>query len=140
MTPRELLARTAPRIETGRNAVYWLKGCYFNHLPEAGEYWENGIPDDADLTTLEWHEFGSIYIDHRRYHSLAGIKFRGEWIMITTNAGREGDDHHERFVLNPDLVWELAKLVSGKEKNTDVVGLDDDLPSMTYFYGKDIFE
>lgn len=140
MTPRQLLAREPIRADVGRNAVYWLVGCYFNHLPEAGDSWEYNIPADADLSTLEWHEFGSIYIDHRRYHSLAGIKFRGEWVMIITNAGREGDDHSERFVLNPDLITNLATTIDPVRAPSGIVDLDTDLPSMTVFYGRNIFE
>jgi hypothetical protein len=138
VTPRQLLAREPIRTERGRDAAYWLEGCYFNHLPEAGAMWIHEMPADADLSGLEWRLFGQIYIDHRRYHHLAAVYLHGLPVMIITNAGREGDDHSERFVLNEHKVWELAKLVSTTATETPVVGLDQDLPSMTFFYGEEI--
>jgi len=137
MTPRQLLARTPIRTERGREVIWWIAGCYFNHLPEAGESWTYSLPPQFDLQNLEWRLFGQIYIDHRRWHHLAAIYLDGLPVMIITNAGREGDDHSERFVLNQHKLWELVKLVSPKAEIT-IVDLDHDLPTMTNFYGKEI--
>lgn len=81
--------------------------------------------------------------DGRRYWRLATVWLDNIPIMVTQNAGREGDDHRKRFVTNPDQLFELIKylhLLANKVnyQPEDVVSADHNIPYLTKFYGNSL--
>jgi len=80
-----------------------------------------------------------VHIDYRRYHEITSIWFDGVPVMVCTHAGREGDDHSERFITDEKtykkLVEYLKSLIHADDV-TNLVPLDKDIPALTNFYGK----
>ena len=64
--------------------------------------------------------------------------------MIIQNAGREGDDHSERFITHMGI-YELAIAylrsictISFDESTKRIVSALDDIPNLTKFYGDEL--
>ena len=82
-------------------------------------------------------------IDERRFWLLTSVWFDELPIMITQNAGREGDDHSERYISNYEafkrLINYLRKLqnlndnFSVDEMNTEIY-----FETLASFYGQDL--
>lgn len=82
------------------------------------------------------------HIDCRRYWQLATVWFDGKPVMVVQHAGREGDDHAERFVTDLDgykaLVLHVKNLVASRELEDfecTVFPVEYDDESLTNFYG-----
>ena len=75
---------------------------------------------------------------------MASVWFDGEVVMITQNAGREGDDHSKRFLLDTanyiKMVNYIQSLITPDIKNTtlEVVSLESDIPDLNKFYGDEL--
>ena len=129
MTPRELLALTPQRVSHGVDRV-------LRELPEV----DSEVLVDTD-DALEWREYAYHDFDGRRIWLLASIHFRGRAALIVQRAGREGDDHHERIVVDAqayvDLVryaWSLPRKWPA-ESSLRCAELDTDDEKLTWFYG-----
>lgn len=118
-----------------------LKGFYYDHLPEIeGDLWGlEQLNEKVEIKVLKDFDF-----DGRRIWRLATIWFDGNPIMITQNAGREGDDHRERFITDSaqfkNMVKYIESLVYGE--NSDEVCLTDPdkkIECLTKFYGNELF-
>lgn len=137
MKSRDLYAR-AP--ESTNYEVGNLVGFYYNHVPEI----ENAnLPWEDPNKRVEFKCYKYFNFDGRRFWRLAGVYFDGKPVMITQNAGREGDDHRERFITDhahyTQMVAYLMTLNQAKfEKPADVVGIDDEIPGLTEFYGNSL--
>lgn len=144
MTPRELLKRDP---ETTEHDFALLIGSYYSFIPEIGDdntvLWEFLTTEHPRITIKIYKHF---HFDYRRFWRLASVWFDDHPVMITQNAGREGDDHAKRFVLDvpryQKMVEEIAKLPrkpSAVSEVEDVVELDEDLgESLTSFYGDNL--
>lgn len=138
MKPEELYKRIPERID---NDVSQLHGCYYNHIPEidelnCGEYFNN------KNTRVAIHYYKDHCFDGRRVWILAAIKFDDVFVMITQNAGREGDDSSARFITNKPKYDEMINylktllLLPKEDVSSDVVYEEDsDISSLTTFYG-----
>jgi len=144
MTPAELYSLPPESIE---NNVRTLTGCYYNHVPELGEYW--AMPDvkmrpneRVEIRVHRHHQW-----DHRRFWRLASVWFDGKPVMVIQNAGREGDDHRMRYVTDHEtyaqMVGYLMTLPILKPdedrpgQNTRYVAPDTDLgDELTTFYNE----
>lgn len=157
MTPAELYQRPTQYISYNPQE---LVGCYYNHVPEisdsfAGVPWldhrePNKAPPEGltpERARFEYRIIKHFDFDYRRYWRLATVWFDNRPVMITRNAGREGDDHRSRFVtcsstLYIDLIKYLTDLIM--EHNTytpaieDFVGINTDVPTLTEFYGNSL--
>jgi hypothetical protein len=71
--------------------------------------------------------------------------------MIVQNAGREGDDHARRFMLDPELYRDMLCYLAGAfaalktsetcsslEVKRDLLGMDEDRADLTDFYGNNL--
>lgn len=130
MTANELYARTPVAIYKNLD----FSGCYYNHVPEIDYLtWDGEVEQDrVEERVLLDHSF-----DGRRIWRLATIWFDNKPVMVIQNAGREGDDHAERFVTDPDLYREMVSYINSiipVPKPHDVIRADEDLPELTDFY------
>jgi len=147
MTPSELLARPVESVEKDLSV---LVGCYYNFVPEATlDMQEFLLPEDD---RVEIRVFKHFNFDHRRFWRLAAVYLDGEPVMITQNAGREGDDHAHRYVLDEERYRALVGIVAsmprkpndhrvdeGDRKRTTVASMDEDLgDKLTSFYGDEL--
>ena len=96
---------------------------------------------------FEVHEFYHWDMDHRRFWSLAGIKFDSKWVAITQCAGRSGDDHRRVFILNEDgyngLILFMKMIVVWVEhtknpKDHPVRTMADSADDLFTFYNEDV--
>jgi hypothetical protein len=143
VTPNELLARPVESVETDLSI---LVGCYYNFVPEATNDMAEFVRPEDDR--VEIRVFKHFNFDYRRFWRLAAVYLDGEPVMITQNAGREGDDHAHRFVVDGDRYRELVGIVASMprkpndhsvderdRKRTSVVARDEELgDKLTEFY------
>lgn len=133
MTAQEIYNLPPIRVETE-----YLESFIEHHVYESPVF-----PDLTGNTRIDKRVYYYLNIDHRRYVELASIWFDGKPVMITQNAGREGDDHKERFITDLPLYMELLKYLMEIHANslTDqsvfggVLDKDADTASLTTFYG-----
>ncbi len=142
MTPNELYKVTPVSKLTESEAIECLSGCYYNHMPDLNleSYAMSTESKNANtrLTVLiyRWHWF-----DHRRYWRLGAVAFDDQPFMIIRNAGREGDDHHSRFITDSNLYIQavdyLNSLLKRQEYNLEnTVDPEKDISDLTEFYGE----
>jgi hypothetical protein len=141
MTINELLARTPE--ETTKDYSD-LAGFVYSHFPEIA---------DHDWFKIDWNKnlllTQSIYkhfdYDGRRFWKLASVSFDGVPFMIVQNAGREGDDHVHRFIIDSEgylktlnYLKDLYPISTATEsKNTTSIAPHErvyDLPKLDKFY------
>lgn len=152
MKPSELLKRepeSIVNIFADRDNSKWLfmdyfQGTYFNHVPELNinPHDIDGFVDVDFVTVKVLKDFN---FDSRRYWRICVVCLHDFPVMIIQNAGREGDDYYDRFIVDPDRYKELVRLISSlirvdiePENLQDVVSLDEDIPSLTEFYGNEL--
>jgi len=118
-----------------------LVGCYYNHVPELEEFWHHLKLDRNTQVTIRVYRI--LRHDARRFWLLGGVYFSGLPVMIIRNAGREGDDFHDRFITRPasyqHMIAYLASLSDPAIKgfhSSDVVAPDQDIPGLGTFYGE----
>ncbi len=100
-------------------------------------------PIENDLVTVriivEEHE------DFRRYWRLAAVWFGETPVMIVQNAGREGDDHQAKYIINKEAYKQLCtyvceqlvkQIAAPKDNDIQMVDPQEDNVNLTVFYGK----
>lgn len=137
MKPSELYQRTPESIDYDLGL---LKGFSYNHLPEItfDFPWIDGQRADPGKR-VRIHYYKNHCFDGRRVWILAGVFFDNKPVMITRNAGREGDDHSSRFVTDPVLYQEMLLYLNTlnpvKSEAGDICNAEDDIPELDSFYG-----
>ena len=138
MTPAEMYE--APFHEKDHE-IQWLMGCYYSHVPEIGTGY-NILPFSDDTERIEVRSHASIYHDIRREHRVRSVWLDGSPVMVCVNAGREGDDHHARWVTDLEAYAELLKHLGGMifrpEVELELADLNEEQPGMTEFYHRDL--
>ncbi len=131
-TPNELYAMEPERVERD---ISHLTGFYYNHIPEVGE----SVPYGTTSDRIEIRFLKDWCFDGRRVWQLATVWFEGKPVMVTQNAGREGDDHSERFVTDADglmaMCSHIKQLIQIEGGRPTVVGADEQVAGLTEFYG-----
>lgn len=134
MTPRELYARAPVSTTSDLGA---LRGFYYDHVPEvSGDL----VAEDPAVRVVV-RVYKHFDFDHRRFWRLASVWFDGAPVMIVQNAGREGDDHRERFITNSTayhaMIDHLQTLTKPAHQTSGgaVVDPDIDVPALDEFYG-----
>lgn len=144
MKPSELYERK-PQEEA--SDINTLRGSYYNHIPEIDRnmcsYFSDYSIAKNTRVIIKVHKH--VDFDSRRYWRLASVWFDDKPVMITQNAGREGDDHHKRFITNKGLYIEMIDFIktlfepdTDFEGEEDVVKENDVVDGLTYFYGDDL--
>ncbi len=140
MTPNELYKRepeqTVSFIETDWDGSY-VRGCYYNHIPEIDGYTKYKPTDRIQIRIYKF-----VLFDHRRFWRLASFWLDDKPVMIIRNAGREGDDHADRFITNYELYVELVSLlltlqIPEEIEHSDIIDPDSE-HNITWFYGQDL--
>lgn len=115
-----------------------LKGFYYDHLPEIEEnLWDiNNKNELVEIKVLKDFDF-----DGRRCWTLRTVWFNNKPVMVIQNAGREGDDHRERFVTNKKKLNEMVCYLKSLQDVADYceeVDADVKYKCLTSFYGNDL--
>lgn len=128
---------------TPENESYDLSvfnGCYYNHLSEFnpnGEYLGNIKQDRVKIKTIKYFDF-----DGRRFWLLATIFFDSTPVMVIQNAGREGDDHAQRYITNKEYFLSLGayvrSLMAVESEHIETIDANDEIPELTDFYGNSL--
>lgn len=141
MKPSELYEMQPQEIDVG---VSYLFGCYFNHIEEIGDCiselqygTDHSIFDDIEVKIIKKFNF-----DGRRYWMLAAVWFDGNPIMVIQNAGREGDDHHARFITDPEnykkMLSYIKSMIPWKDVEIPHCDPDQDIVGLDSFYGNSL--
>ncbi len=138
MTPNDIYAM--PHEKSAQDP-WGLYGCYFNHMDgEVEEHDMSQLPHE--LPRVEVREIKYFDFDGRRFWRLATVWFDGSPVMITQNAGREGDDWRKRFITDPEAFSAMGAYLRSlvkKQPPKDVVSPDQELGNaLTEFYGNSL--
>jgi len=137
MTPEQLLklepfSSNEWGHEDETNDISILSGLYYNFIPEL-----NGIKlseTKFELITIEIIK--NHLFDHRRYWRLAIVYFAHFPVMIIQNAGREGDDHAKRFLLDIEMYKKMLQyLIRFATFDEEIISLDENREDLDTFYG-----
>ncbi len=141
ITANELYKLEPIDISTG---VYETDLCYIQeHLYE----FDRNLPYDLNTSSLDFEI--KVIKDHcydgRRTWTLKTVWYGGCPFMIVQNAGREGDDHQDRFITNKDVYIKFvlaiqALLVTTEEHISDVIDPNEPWNDLDRFYGQSLSE
>lgn len=140
MSPEELFRLTP--LRTTRE----LHELHHTAVPELGIYSESDLyPDRLSRPNLlvQINTYAEYIQDHRRYWRTCGVLFDKNPMMILVNAGREGDDYYERYILDAVLYKQMIIYVKSlmlppehAYKPIDVIDPKTDIPELTDYYNK----
>ena len=125
-----------------------MYGFLEHHIPDIDTF-NFDFTDNEKTKHIEIRYYKNFDFDGRRYWALAGVFFnevnnaaaRQEPVMILQNAGREGDDHNERFITNEDgylrMMKYLRSCMDTDEPNIQYLP-DEDIEELDTFYGNSL--
>jgi len=116
-----------------------LIGCGYNHIPEIDAYYLGYVSNER----INIKTYADYCFDGRRIWKISSVWFDEKPVMIIQNAGREGDDHAERFITDTDVYENMVsyiKTLMAKEELPDVIDPDENIPKLTGFYGHTLGE
>lgn len=133
----ELYARSPQTVSTD---ISHLWGCYYSHVPEIGQSIYAFKMDMNKNDRIEIVYYRDASIEARRIWTLAAIKFDDGFVMITQNAGREGDDHAKRFITDHDAYLKMVAylrslLIDAPIIEQEIFDIDADIEGLEQFYG-----
>lgn len=141
MKPSELYER---KPQETSDVLDYLIGCYYNFIPEIDESDMLYSGERKKNTRVEIRIYKYFDFDGRRFWRLSGVFLDGLPIMITQNAGREGDDHAARFITDASAYKEMIEYIRTLlpmvevEDMEDVVSADDNINGLDNFYGNSL--
>lgn len=118
---------------------------HVDELTELGFYYLTGdlaaVREPAPRLEVKTVKY--VNFDGRRYWKLATVWLDGKPVMITQNAGREGDDCCRRFITDLELFKELLayvisllpKRLDYEQAEKDCVAPEAPRDDLTCFYG-----
>lgn len=121
--------------ESETNELWSLKGYYYDFLPEIDDSLYSVNPEEN--TRLKIKVLKDFDFDGRRFWRLQTLWFDDKPVMIMQNAGREGDDHRERFITNKELYLEVLNYIRTLIGDNGIDDLVDENEERDYlnFYG-----
>lgn len=144
-TIKKLLELKVERVE---HSLCNLVGIYYNHIPEVYGFEENNNYNNYSIKAkgIEIQYLKDHNSDSRRVWQLGIVYMNDNPIMVIQNAGREGDDHDERFIIDIDLYSEMIKKIQSimppnpimEASRKELFLLDEEIPTLVSFYGYDI--
>lgn len=136
MTPIDLYKMT-PIEET--TELYDLAGYIYNHVEELDIFSYLYSSDVSERNTkVKIKIYKNHCFDGRRIWRLASVWFEDKPVMIIRNAGREGDDFHDRFITDKELyllMIDYIRSLMPREDSIETVSKFDDIPNLDEFYG-----
>jgi hypothetical protein len=101
-------------------------------LIERGYAWDGHKYKGHDRIKVKIH--AEHWDDHRRFWILFSVWLDDEPVCAGRSAGREGDDHYDRWIVDQPRYFELAGLINAmnpepleEDVNCRIVGMDEDL-------------
>lgn len=157
MKPSELLKRTPESVvypleldnefENKWKFFAYFQGSYYDHLQELDVIDDTvvAIKKSLDIRIDVYKDF---CYDGRRTWRLCSVYWKETPVMIIQNAGREGDDYTNRFILNREKYIEMIECLRDLivfDQNFDYIGNDcvdveDDVPNLIDFYNQSLDE
>ena len=144
MTPNDLYKMESQSVDIG---IGMLFGFYFNHIEEmdnliGDDYSYKHNIDHSIFTKIEVRVIKHFNFDGRRFWRLATVWFEGLPIMVIQNAGREGDDHRERFITDPEafkrMLSYIKSLVPCELPKIPSFAADAEIKGLIDFYGQSL--
>ncbi|MED1125287.1 hypothetical protein [Bacillus atrophaeus] len=139
MIIKELYARTPKRVE---RCLGHLKGYYYDHIIELTDQYNldsyYGLEEKNEKIEIKY--YADCCFDGRRTWTLASVWYENKPVMVIQNAGREGDDHRERFITEPKLYDKMLTYIASllnidTSVKHDIYREDDDIKELDNFYG-----
>lgn len=137
MTPRQLLALTPEKIEHDFGYLFGGWTSFMTDVAANASAFTTTVSPRIEIRVYKHH----VYDCGRRIWRLAAVFFDGEPVMITQNAGREGDDHAHCFVVDIErrraMAMHMTTLLCEDpidDRNTTRVSLDDEIQDLVSFY------
>lgn len=141
MKPRDLFNMKPQEVTHDFSS---LAGCYYNHITEVGDLHDfpSTTSERVTVNVIKHFDF-----DHRRFWRLCAVLFDGRPVMITRNAGREGDDHHSRFIVDKDRYMLMVEHIASLPRkpypwhdstSSDVVDIDAEIDGLDSFYNNSL--
>lgn len=127
----------------------WLISYCCNHLSELGAWcFEEQVASlliNKTCERIKVHVYKDHPYDQRRLWRLGVIYFDNRPVMVVQNAGREGSDHFERFIINKENYVSLLKhlinyilsnddLLNSITKDIKVTDQNEEIKNLTEFY------
>ena len=133
MNFKELLDYPVEKVETDCRVLF---GHYYNHV-DGLDRWS--LKDDFEnQDKIKIHYLKDFCFDGRRVWKLYYVTFEDDVVMFCKNAGREGDDHHGKAILNTDLYFSMLGYIKSFEQVGFEVNytfkLEDAADDFVYFY------
>lgn len=137
MKPSELYAMEP---ESEAKGIEGIKGCSYNHVPECFGDFDSLMYSEGFCERITQKEIKYFNFDGRRYWRLATVWFDGKPVMVTQNAGREGDDHARRFITDAEAYKDMVQYIDHECVKQNLVNIeshdpDADIDGLETFYG-----
>jgi len=107
----------------------------FDFFSDYGIY-DHLIENFEDIKQIEIFTLFSKMTDHRRGHWIKLIKYRGENVLLTFNAGREGDDFKNFKILDKKLLDSMMSYIQSLIPTPEYEDISE--YEMNKFYGMDL--
>lgn len=138
MKPIELYKR---KPESENYDLNYLYGSYYNHIPEVESiYYDDDILKKNKRVKIKIIKH--VNFDSRRFWRLATVWFDGKPVMVIQNAGREGDDHADRFVTSHKRYVKMIAFIKTLHPDDyevdNLVDENQEIPELTEFYSNDL--
>lgn len=134
MNFKELMDYPVEKVEKDCNVLF---GYYYNHVDGIDRWSLN--EDFQNQDKIKIHYLKDFCFDGRRVWQLYYVTFEDSLVMFCKNAGREGDDHSGKAVINSDVYIEMLKYIKSFEKidfEADYQSnLEEDASEFISFYG-----
>ncbi len=135
MTPNELYAMEPEEVTY---SLDYLSGVYFNHvdIDEMDMLATFNVKQDR----VEIRMLKNFCFDGRRIWRLATVWFDKQPVMVIQNAGREGDDHQERFITDVEQFSKMVGFIRSlvPPEQIDVYDPNQQIDGLTSFYGNSL--
>lgn len=105
-----------------------LRGCYYNHIPELASIL---ISAECDFNVFYFVDFYNLndkvsirylkdYADGRKVWVVGIVFYYNSPVMLFQNAGREGDDHYSRYIIDQDAYYMMVGYLLSLVKNEKI--------------------
>lgn len=130
------------KIKNSYNGINAWNEINMQHFEDVRDVFFAVVLEDFDIRV---DQFVKSYSDYRRFWELGAFYYKDELIFIYQNAGREGDDFSNKYVINVkmylELLHELQKLIPLENYGSNLkeeYKLEDDIEGLDEFYGCDL--
>lgn len=113
------------------------RASYYNHMPElSADMMYQGQFQSCERVMVAVH--GEYWLDTRRFWRLSSAWFDHQPFMIMQNAGREGDDHVQRWITDRAVYGAAVTHIYSIycSDNDHMVHPHTELGDLTEFYGE----